>query len=96
MLVKDLIKKLNEYNPDADVSLAISEDITLSYICKDNDGNDLTQSTTKQVFIEPMDSCPTCVHGYIENDKRMCSFYQKPCRLVEECFQYEEFSDYDA
>ena len=53
--VTDLIDELKRYNPNADVTLTFSEDITLSYICKDIDGNELMPSDTMQVFIEPTD-----------------------------------------
>lgn len=90
---KDLIKKLQEYNLDADVSLVDSEDITIGFICKDHDGNDYIPTTTPQLFIEGVDLCPTCVHEYIEDSERMCSFYGRPCRMVGECYQYEEFDE---
>lgn len=88
---RDLIEKLKEYNLDADVSLVDSEDITISYIYKDYDGNNLTPSTTPQLFVEGIDSCPSCIHECIKNNERICSFYNKPCRLVGECYQYEEY-----
>lgn len=91
MLNKNLIEKLKEYNSEADVSLVDSEDITISYIHKDTDGNEFTINNTPQLFIEGVDLCPTCVHEYIEDDERICSFYGKPCRMVGECFQYEEY-----
>lgn len=64
---------------------------TLSYIEKDVNGNVFKKETTPVVFIEGVDLCPTCVHEYIEDSERMCSFYGRPCRMVGECFQYEEF-----
>ena len=92
MLVKEFIAKLEKYNPDAEITLTTSEDITLSYICKDKNGNDLSIKNTPIIFIEPMDECPQCVHEYVgDDDRRWCSFYNKPCRMVEECFQFEEF-----
>ena len=93
MKVKELIGILSTYNQDADITTPISEDITVSYICKDTNGNSLTKETTMLVFIDPCDSCPTCVHEYMDSDTRMCSFYNKPCSLVEECFQFEEFDE---
>lgn len=95
MLIKDFIKSLEAYNPNADITLTTSEDITLSYISKDINGEELSKETTMQVFIESTDSCPTCVHEYTDDGLRMCSFYQKPCKLVEECYQFEEFQDYE-
>ena len=94
MKCSELIRELKEYNQDADVSLTTSEDITTSYICKDpNTDEKLTKKTTRQVFIEPMDSCPSCTSEYMneEEDVMWCSFYDKPCRDVEDCDQYEEF-----
>lgn len=93
MLNKDLIEKLKEYNPNADVSLVDSEDITIGFICKTGDGKNFTPQTTPQLFIEGVDLCPTCVHEYIEDRERMCSFYGKPCRMVGECFQFEEYDE---
>lgn len=55
MILGDFIKELNKYNPDADITLTTSEDIRLSFICKDLNGNDLTEATTMQVFIEGCD-----------------------------------------
>jgi len=91
MMIKDLIESLGKYNPNADITLTTSEDITLSYISETPDGEKLTIETTMQVFIEPTDSCPTCVHEYNGDGLRMCGFYGKPCRLVDECFEFEEF-----
>lgn len=89
---EDLIRKLSKYNKDADVTLTTSEDITLSYIS--NDG-EFSKEDTPFIFIEPMDNCPECVHEYIHDDEgvKWCSFYDKPCRDVKECFQFEEFND---
>ena len=56
MKIKDLIKELEQYNPEADITLTISEDITISYICEDLQGNELTKKTTMQVFIEGCDN----------------------------------------
>ena len=53
MKVKELIKELKEFNPNANISLTTSEDIILSYI--DWGGAD-NEKTTKQVFIEPCDA----------------------------------------
>lgn len=93
MKIKELISKLQSYNPDADITLTTSEDITLAYICKDSNGNELTPKTTRQVFIEPTDECPQCTNEYMEDKVRQCSVYGKPCKEVEECFQFEEFDE---
>ena len=89
MKVKTLIEKLKEFNQEADITLTTSEDICLSYICKNPDtGEKLTKTNTKQVFIEPTDECPSCFHECISEGKLWCSFYEKWCREVEECYQY--------
>ena len=87
MKVRELIQKLSVYNLDADVTTPFSEDITLSFICKDDNGNVFSEKTTMLVFIEPCDSCPSCVH---RDDEGLCGFYGKPCADVEECYQFEE------
>ena len=93
MKIKKLIEYLEEFNPEADITLTTSEDIYLSYIEDDECDYDEGKKTTKQVFIEPTDSCPECVHEYMseEYDVRWCSFYDKPCKNVVECYQFEEF-----
>lgn len=60
MLNKDLIERLKEYNPDADVTLVDSEDIAISY---HDDG--YTASDTPQLFIEGIDIVP-CADEYKE------------------------------
>ena len=96
MKVSELIDSLKKFNPDADITTPYSEDICLGWIYKDPEtGDELTKQSTMQVFIEQTDSCPTCVHEYTNTGVRMCSFYQKPCKLVEECYQYEEFTEYE-
>ena len=54
MKVKELIKELQEYNPEADITLTTSETITLSYICSDGG----TKKDSKQIFIEGEDIEP--------------------------------------
>ena len=93
MKIKKLIETLKECNQEADITLTTSEDITISYICKDTDGNPLTKKTTMQCFIEPTDSCLECVHEYMNGDDRWCSFYDKECKSVDECYQFEEFDE---
>ena len=56
MKIKDLIELLKNYNQDADITLTTSEDITISYICKDTNGNPLSKETTLQCFIEGTDN----------------------------------------
>ena len=52
MKIKDLITELKTYNPEAEVTTPYSEDIMLSYISEDFEGNKLTKETTRVVFIE--------------------------------------------
>lgn len=89
MKCSELIKELQEFNPDANVTTPYSEDICLSYIAEG--GAD--KRTTKIIFIEWADECPSCVHEYMNEDIRWCSYYDKACTDVEECYQYEEFVD---
>ena len=96
MKISKLIDELSEFNQEADITLTTSEDICISYICKNTlTGEQLTKKTTKLVFIEPCDECPSCTHLYTDYEERMCSFYNKPCKEVEECYQYEEANEYD-
>lgn len=62
MKVKELIERLEKFNPDADVSLQVtgiicSEDIVLGYIAGKQKGIRFSETpmTTKQVFIEGVD-----------------------------------------
>ena len=87
---------MERFNQNADITLTTSEDIALSYICKDAiSGEELTEKTTNLVFIEPSDECVKCAWLYIECGEGMCSFYNKPCKEVEECYQFEEVDDYE-
>lgn len=90
MKVKELIRELEEYNMDADITTSISEDIGIAYVCSDGI-NPFTKKTTPQLFIEPMDSCPICPHNYMDDatETRWCSIYDKPCGEVEECYEWE-------
>ena len=45
-MIKDFIKSLETYNPNADITLTTSEDITLSYICDGVNGEELSKETT--------------------------------------------------
>lgn len=87
---RELIKLLLDYNPDADVSLNDNEDITIAYIS--NDG-EYDKDNTPQLFIEGCDLCPSCIHEYLNGDDRWCSFYDEKCTEVEDCYQYEEFTE---
>ena len=93
MKISDFIKELSKYNPNADITLTTSETISLSYICKDQNGNEFSPNDTPIVFIEPADCCIECTSEYMNGDVRWCSFYDKPCADVEECYQFEEFVD---
>ena len=96
MKISELIDSLNEYNQDADISLTTSEDICLSYICQDpSTGKPLSKETTSLVFIEPLDNCPMCTSEYMNGDIMWCSSYDCACRDVEECYQFEEFKNYE-
>lgn len=91
--VKNLIKQLGKFNPDADITLPVSEDITLSWICKDpNTGEELSRETTRQVFIEADDDCASCSHNYMNGDDRWCSYYDVACTDVDECYQWENWT----
>ena len=80
---RDLIKKLLDFNLDADVSLTTSSDICLSYISRGG----ANQQTTKQIFIEPADLCESC--GWHDGGG-YCTAYNSKCEDVGECYQYEE------
>lgn len=93
MKINNLIEELNDYNLNADITLTSSEDIAISYICKDLNGNDLTKKTTMQVFIKGVDKYRECSSEYIneETDELWCNYYDKPCKDKETCEQFEEF-----
>lgn len=91
MKISDFIKELREFNQDADITLTTSETITLSYICKDPYGKELSKQDTPIVFIEPADCRVECTREYMNGNIRWCSFYDKACKEVEECNEYEEF-----
>lgn len=62
MLVKELIEKLQRFNPEASISLSISgvicsEDIELGFIAGEQKGTKFkyTPKTTKHIFIEGVD-----------------------------------------
>lgn len=55
---RELIKQLLNYNMDADVTLTTSEDITLSFICVDANGEILSEKETSLIFIEGIDKVP--------------------------------------
>ncbi|MBQ6350360.1 MAG: hypothetical protein IJI42_05465 [Methanobrevibacter sp.] len=62
MKVKELMKRLKKFNPDADVCLQVtgiicSEDIVLGYIAGEQEGTRFSETpmTTKQVFIQGAD-----------------------------------------
>lgn len=87
MLIKDFIKSLETFNPNAEISLVDSESIYLSYICEDG----ATPLTTKQVFIEGCDCCYHC--QFFEED--YCRVYDKECVDVDECFQFIDKDEVD-
>ena len=51
MKVKELIQKLQEYNPEATVSLTYSETVIITYIIENN----ATKMTTQHIFLEGAD-----------------------------------------
>ena len=73
MKVSKLIEQLQDFNPNADITLPCSEDICIGWICKDyKTGEELTKKTTPQLFIEFDEECPVCVHSYIDDGERFC------------------------
>ena len=86
MKINKLIDKLKNYNPNASITLTTSEDIILSYICEDSDGNKLNEKTTPLVFIEGCDACQRCEHY----DDEYCNAYEKNCEDVCSCSQFED------
>lgn len=83
MKVKQLIKELKEFNPNADVSLTTCNDINVSYISSGG----ATKETTKQIFIEEENTCESCA---FHDGGGYCNEYNKNCEDVEECYQYLE------
>ena len=79
--INELITHLNEYNPDADITLTTSEDIILSYIGQGG----ANKQTTTQVFIEPCDICYTCVN----ETETYCTYHNKECSDVTGCDNYK-------
>lgn len=84
MLCEELIKELSKYNPKADVTLVDSEDICLSYISKNLDGEILDKSSTKQIFIEACDICQKCTW----ETETYCTFYDDECSNIDECYNF--------
>ena len=62
MKVKNLIKQLQSFNPNANVTTSISEDIALSYITGGGRNQEYAQTNTPIIFIEPVDCL--CCHNY--------------------------------
>lgn len=83
MKVKQLIKELKEFNPNADVSLTTCNDINVSYISSGG----ATKETTKQIFIEEENTCESCA---FHDGGGYCNEYKKPVENVEECYHYLE------
>lgn len=92
MKVKELIKSLEGFNPEAEIKFKRqSEDsyitgVYFSYKCKDSEGNDYNEQDTYQVHIELDDICDSCL--FFEEDEE-CSAYEKPADEVGYCFQYQ-------
>lgn len=91
MKVRELIKELLEFDMDADVTTPVSEDICIAYISADGEKK-LSKKESRQIFIEPTDNCPSCSNNYMDDasEERWCSYYDKPCKDVMECYQYED------
>ena len=90
MKVEDLIKSLQSYNPNAKIGLCLDgyyeDDIYISFICEDNDGNKLTNKTTEQVWLEGIDFCKDC--EFLSSD--YCLAYNCDADDVTECYQFKE------
>ena len=92
MKVKELIKQLEGFNPDAEIKVKRqSEDIVVDgvyfiYKVKDDEGNEYSSENTYQVIMELDDICQSC--QFFEN--RFCEVYNKPTEEVGECFQYQQ------
>ena len=89
--VKDLIKQLECFNPNANVGVKTLDDeyvdsLYISFICKDVDNNDLTEKETLQVWIEAIDFCVNCQFF----DRNFCSAYDCDVSDVDECYQFSE------
>jgi len=56
MIISELIRELEKYNPDAEITTPYSETIRLGFICRDPKGEaTYDESTTPYVFIEGCD-----------------------------------------
>lgn len=85
MKIDKLIDKLKNYNQKATITLTTSEDIMLSYVCEDNDGNELSKKNTPLVFIEGCDTNQRCCHY----DDEYCNIYKRNCENVSSCSQFK-------
>ena len=86
---RDLILELLRYNFDADVNLGSGENINISYISEDVDGNKSDERNTKQIFIEKAN--PICVHAYYNKyGICLCGKHNDECTDMSECFYFEE------
>ena len=85
MLNSELIWELQQFNPDAEVSLIDSEDICLSYISENGE----SKQTTERIFIEGADICQTCTFF----DDGYCIPYEKNADEVKDCYNYQREVD---
>ena len=85
---KDLIDKLSQFNPEAEVTTPISEDIRISYISGDGEN----ERTTNLIFIEPCDICDTCFF----EEETYCSFHNEECSDVKNNCSYLSKEGYDG
>lgn len=91
MKVKDLIESLSHFNPNANVGVKTIDDeyvdqLYVSYICKDGDGNNIDADGTNQVWIEAIDLCCNC--QFFDNNH--CLAYDCNASDVDECYQFVE------
>lgn len=91
MNVGTLIKSLECFNPKAKVGVKTIDDLyvdelSISYICKDTNGNYLTEKETEQIWIEAIDLCCNC--QFYENGN--CLAYDCDVSSVDECYQFNE------
>lgn len=91
--MKNLIEYCKTFNPNADVTVVDSEDIELSYVDKDVEGNVFKKETTPCVFIEGIDFYPECESEYISDDVKKCSYRESECIGPQICDHYNEFYD---
>ena len=93
MKVGQLIESLKNMNPNADVGIktidgVYMDQLYVSYICKDNEENEISERETNQVWIEAVDLCSNC--QFFENN--YCNAYCCNSSDVDECYQFVEIN----